>query len=102
MLKQNESPMQSMELADSSAESSIVENRLSPVPRSKPTVEHDGSIWSHLWFGLGALVLVAPMLIPGIPMAWLAILYGGLVVGAFVAYMLWSGFSSLKARWSRR
>ncbi|MDZ4729272.1 MAG: hypothetical protein SH820_04950 [Xanthomonadales bacterium] len=78
------------------------ENLLTATPKSQIANESDGSIGSHLLFGLGTLLFVAPMLIPGIPMKWLAVTYVGLMCMVIVGYMLWRAFSALKARQLRR
>lgn len=56
-------------------------------------VDHDedsGSIWSHLIFGLGTLVLVAPLFIPGIPMKFLMIGYVALTGVILVGCLIWN------------
>jgi hypothetical protein len=71
---------------------------LPAAPESKLANASDGSVGSHLLFGLGALLFVSPMLIPGIPLSWLAVAYVGLMGLAIVGYLFWSVFSALKAR----
>ena len=84
------------------SELSLDEDLLAEAPKSEMNNESDGSIASHLMYGLGSLVLVLPMLLPGIPMSWLAVFYVGLIVVGIVGYMVWSAFSTLKTRRLRR
>lgn len=79
-------------------ELSLDEHLLPVAPKSQLANDSDGSIGSHLLFGVGALIFTSPMLIPGIPMSWLAMSYVGLMVVTVVGFAVWSVFSSLKAR----
>ncbi len=97
MSELNESPGRS-----GGAESAIEEKRSAPAPKSKNTDESDGSIWSHLLFGVGTLVFVLPMLIPGIPMVGLVAIYGGLFAAVIIGFVLWSVFNRLKERRPKR
>jgi hypothetical protein len=92
----------STEPADDSAEYSMVEKESPAASAGRNKVDHDGSVGSHLLFGLGTLAFVSPMLIPGIPLGWLSLAYGGLLLVAVVGYLVWSVFSRLKTRGSRR
>jgi hypothetical protein len=85
-----------------STDSSRDESHLDEVENKEIPNESDGSIGSHLMYGLGTLVFVLPMLLPGIPIKWLAEFYVGLIVLGIVGYMLWSALSALKTRWQRR
>jgi hypothetical protein len=78
------------------------EGLLDETPKSVINNESDGSIGSHLMYGLGALVFALPMLLPGIPMNWLAEFYVGLMLAGIVGYMFWRALSALKTRWRHR
>lgn len=79
-------------------ELSLDEHLLPVAPKSQLANDSDGSIGSHLLFGLGTLIFASPMLIPGIPLSWLAVTYVGLMAVVVVGFTVWSVFSSLKAR----
>jgi hypothetical protein len=102
MSELNSLPIASLGLLPANAKSSSDENLLTVTSKSESVNESDGSIGSHLLFGLGALLFVLPMLIPGLPMKWLAVTYIGLMCMTIVGYILWSAFSALKARQLRR
>ncbi len=96
MLEKNSLPMSTM------SESSVDEISLPVKTKSDIASESDGSVWSHLMFGFGSLLFVSPMMIPGIPLGWLAVVYSGLLGVAILGFMLWSAFNALKARQQRR
>lgn len=62
---------------------------------------HEGSLGSHLMFGLGMLVFLIPMLIPGLSMVWLSIVYGSLIFALVAGFALWSIAGSFRSRRSR-
>jgi len=67
------------------------ENSRAPIAAKPAAAEvGNGSLASHLLFGLGTLVFVLPMLIPGIPMGTLVVIYGGMFVAVTLAFVLWS------------
>jgi len=59
-------------------------------PRDAGSHEPDGSVWSHLWFGLAMLALVLPLLIPGIPMNILVVVYVGLMGVVLAGCFIWN------------
>lgn len=75
---------------------------LDEAPKNVISNYSDGSLGSHLLYGLGALLMALPMLLPGIPMKGLAVFYAGLIGAGILGFMLWSAFSALKTRWLRR
>ena len=74
------------------------ENRASTAAKPAASDASDGSLVSHLLFGLGTLVFVLPMLIPGIPMGTLVVIYGGMFVAVTLAFVLWSVVARIRAR----
>lgn len=102
MSEQNGLPLVSLVSVPESTESPQDEKVLAETPKSEVANASDGSIGSHLMFGLGTLLFVLPMLLPGIPMNWLAVFYVGLILVGIAGYMLWSAFSALKTRWLHR
>jgi len=58
--------------------------------RKAPSVEADGSIWSHLLWGLGTLALVSPWFIPGISMNFLIVAYLSLMGAVLVGCIIWN------------
>jgi hypothetical protein len=67
-------------------------------PKAEASIASDGSVVSHLLFGLGTLVFVLPMLIPGIPMGTLVVVYGGMFVAVTLAFVVWSIVARLRER----
>lgn len=62
-----------------------------PAKESRDTPdEQSGSVWSHLLFGLVTLVVVSPMIIPGIPMNYLVVLYLSLMGLCLVSLVIWN------------
>jgi hypothetical protein len=102
MSEQNRLPIVSLVSIPDSTKLSPDENLLTEAPKSEMSTESDGSIGSRFLYGLGTLLFVLPMLLPGIPMNWLVVFYVGLMLVGIVGYLLWSAFSSLKTRWLRR
>lgn len=58
--------------------------------RKAGAVESEGSIWSHLAWGLGSLALVSPLFIPGIPMGTLMVAYLYLMGAVVVGCIIWN------------
>jgi hypothetical protein len=101
MLIQKVSPAAGVEQVSEIVASQQVQTELVVTPERKQVNEQDDSIGSHLLFGLGTLLFVFPMLIPGIPITWLAAGYLGLFVMTVIGAVFWAGFRALSSR-SRR
>ncbi len=65
---------------------------------SRKAVEHEGSLLSHLLYGLGTLLFVLPLFLPGVSMFWLTIAYGSLIGGLAIGLVFWALIGSLKNR----
>jgi hypothetical protein len=80
------------------AEPVTEKNRASTAAKPEAGEVGNGSLASHLLFGLGTLVFVLPMLIPGIPMGTLVVIYGGMFVAVTLAFVLWSVVARIRER----
>jgi hypothetical protein len=65
---------------------------------SRKAVEQEGSLLSHLLYGLGTLLFVLPLFLPGVSMFWLTIAYGSLVGGLAIGLVFWALLNTLRNR----
>ena len=98
---QNVSPAAGLEQVSEIVGLPPVKAELAVTTETKKVNEQGGSIGSHLLFGLGTLVFLSPMLIPGIPINWLAAGYLALFVLTVLAAVTWASIRALSSR-SRR
>lgn len=98
---QNVSPAAGLEQVSEIVSLPPVKSELAVTTETKKVYEQGGSIGSHLLFGLGTLVFLSPMLIPAIPITWLAAGYLALFVVAITGAVFWAGVRALNSRFRR-
>ena len=81
-----------------SKEAMAEENQLPHPSSGRSPDAHDGSLGSHLMFGLGTRVFLIPMLIPGLSMVWLSIVYGSLILVLVAGIVLGSIAGNFRRR----
>lgn len=74
------------------------ENQPGNSAADRANVIHEGSLTSHLLYGLAAVILVLPMLVPGMSMYWLTICYGCIFAGAAVGVLAWGIVGHFRGR----
>lgn len=98
MSEVNQSLAQASAEAAGAAEAATQKNQAKSAPKVSVADASEGSFLSHLLFGLGTLVFVLPMLIPGVSMVLMAVVYGGMFIAMTVAFVIWSIVARLKER----
>jgi hypothetical protein len=98
---QNVSPAAGLQQVSEGVGLPPVKAELVVTTETKQVSEQGGSTGSHLLFGLGTLVFLSPMLIPGIPMNWLAAGYLAWFVVVVTGAVFWAGIRAVSSR-SRR
>lgn len=60
--------------------------------------EHEGTLASHLVYGLGTLLFVLPLCLPGMSMFWLTVVYGSIIGALAIGMVFWVLAGSLMNR----